>query len=146
MEKQEIINALKSKLSEISVFTQLSTETDIMIRTELLNAAWGSGKKKIEYQALAFLNETKRTLYFWEYTKEISSGFSFGSNSQTSSQSGATTFRKVKILCYDPDGQAYEYCFDLGAITKIFKQTAKKQGWKFKVVLNKKKALYTQNK
>ena len=123
MEKQEIINAIKSKLSEIGVFTQNSTETDIMIQTEFLNAAWGSGKKKIEYQALALLDESKRTLYFWECTKESSSGFSFGSKSQTFSQSGATTFRKVKSVGYGSDGKAYEYNLDIGAITKTFKHT-----------------------
>jgi len=142
MEKQTIINTIEAKLSSIGVFPQKGTASDISIQTEFLNAAWGSGNKKIEYHALAFLNEAERTLYFWEYTKESSSGISFGSYSETSFQSGTTLFRKVKSVGYAADGKAYEYSLDLGAITKIFKETAKTQGWKFKVVLKREKASY----
>ena len=85
-------------------------------------------------------------MYFWEYTKESGSGISFGSDYDMSFQSGATVYRKVKSVGYGIDGKAYEYTFDLGAITKAFKETVKKHGWKFKVVLKREKAAYSTNK
>lgn len=144
MEKQRMIDKIATRLSAIGVFFQYSAGADITVQAEFLDAAWGSGNKKIEYQASAFLNEAERTLYFWEFTKETGSGFSFGSDSESSFQSGTTLFRKVKSVGYGPDGKAYEYSLNIGAITKTFKETAKQEGWKFKVVLKREKASYPQ--
>ena len=62
MNKQEMINTITSKLSATGLFAQESTVADIEISTQLLNAAWSSGSKKIEYRVLALLNEEKRKL------------------------------------------------------------------------------------
>ena len=62
MNKQEMINTITSKLSATGLFVKESTVTDIEINTQLLNAAWSSGSKKIEYRVLALLNEEKRKL------------------------------------------------------------------------------------
>lgn len=78
----------------------------------------------------------------WEMSKEVSSGFSFGSNSESSFQSGSTLARKIKGTGYGLDGKAYEYNIDLGEISKIVKDTAKQSGWKFKTALKKEKAMY----
>jgi hypothetical protein len=142
MEKLTIVNTILSRLSEMGVISQNGAGADITIKTEFLDAAWGSGNKKIEYNASAFFDESERTLYFWEFTKESGSGFSFGGESETSFQSGTTLFRKVKSVGFGIDGKAYEYSLDIGAITKTFKDTAKQHGWKFKVVLNREKASY----
>jgi hypothetical protein len=142
MEKQEMMGAIISKLAAIGVFVKTGTVSDIEINAEFVNAAWGSGNKKIEYHALALLNEAEKTLYFWEMTKESGAGISFGGGFETSFQSGTTVYRKVKSVGFDAGGKAYEYTLDIGAITKTFKETAKTQGWKFKVVLKKDKAAY----
>ena len=51
-------------------------------------------------------------------------------------------FRKVKSIQYSAEGKVYEYTLDLGEITKIVKEIAKVNGWKFKTVLKKEKAMY----
>ena len=142
MEKQIIVDSIVSKLNAMGIFPKTGTVSDFEISTELLNASWGSGNKKIEYHALALINEAEKTLYFWEFTKESGAGLSFGGDFETSFQSGTALFRKVKSVGYDADGKAYEFSFDLGAIPKIFKETAKAQSLKFKVVLRREKASY----
>lgn len=78
----------------------------------------------------------------WEKTLETGSGFSGGYDGGSSFQSGTTLYRKVKSIQYGPDGRAYEYNLDLGAIPKAVKEAAKQYGWKFKSVLAKAKAAY----
>lgn len=142
MDKQPLINSITTKLNSMGISCAVGAGADITVDTEFLDAQWGTGQKKIEYHASALLNESENTLYFWEFTKETGSGFSFGSSSESSFQSGVTLFRKVKSIQFGPDGKAYEYSLDLGAITKTFKGIAKQSGWKFKVVLKRDKASY----
>lgn len=142
MEKQRMTDDLEFKLGAMGIPYRKEAGTDFDIRTEFLDATWGAGHKKIEYQAAAFLYEAERTLYFWEFVKETGSGFSFAGESETSFQSGTTLFRKIKSVGYGPDGKAYEYHLDLGSITKAFKETARQYGWKFKVVLKRERASY----
>lgn len=144
--KNEIIQSIISKLSDIGIKVTNNEITDIQIDTEFLDAKWSTGEKKIEFHSLAYLNESDSTIYYWQMTKDISSGFSFGSDSENSFQSGNTIFRKVKSVGYGPDGKAFEYTIDLGAITKIFKEVAKENNLKFKTVLNKNKAMYDNKK
>ncbi|NCB41495.1 MAG: hypothetical protein EOM59_02635 [Clostridia bacterium] len=142
MEKQTVLLQIIQRLNDIGVFPEKQPEADIIIDCEFLDASWGAGKKKIEYNARATIDEAEGVLYFWEFTKDIGSGFSFGSDSEKSFQSGTTLMRKVKSVHYSADGKAYEYNLDLGAITKSFKEVAKANGLKFKVVLKKEKASY----
>lgn len=142
MEKQAVLSQIMERLNSIGVFPEKQTEADIVVDCEFLDAAWSTGEKKIEYHARATIDEAEGILYFWEFTKDIGSGFSFGTDSQTTFQSGTTLFRKVKSVHYSADGKAYEYNLDIGAITKSFKEVAKANGLKFKVVLKKEKASY----
>lgn len=142
MNRQMMIDTITSKLSQMGIPVQISNAADIEIHKEFLDAKWGSGNKKIDFYASAYLDDSQQTLFYWEFTKDIGGGFSFGSSSETSFQSGMTLMRKVKSVGYDLGGKAYEYNIDLGAITKAFKETARQHGWKFKVVLSKEKASY----
>ncbi len=142
MDKQAIISKIIDSLSQIGIFPQTNTTADVIVDCEFLDAKWSTGKKKIEYHSSAYFDEVDKVLYYWESTKEVSSGFSFGSKSESSFQSGMTLFRKVKSVGFGPDGKAFEYSIDLGAITKTFKEAAKDNGYKFKVVLKKDKASY----
>ena len=142
MEKLAMLENLEFRLGSLGIPYQRGTGADFTIRTEFLDASWGAGHKKIEYEAAAFLNESERILYFWELTKETGSGLSFSGETESSFQTGTTLFRKIKGVGYGPDGKAYEYSLDLGAITKAFKEAAQQYGWKFKVVLKKEKATY----
>lgn len=142
MEKNEIIASIARQYEEIGITCKVGGETDILVDQELLDAKHATGKMKIHYENLILLNEAEKIIYFWELTKEIKSGFSFGFNSESFSQSGGTLSRKVKAVQDTIDGKAYEYDFDLGKLNQIVKLAAKENGWKFKVVLSKKKALY----
>lgn len=142
MEKNEIIASIAEQYQAIGLAHKIGGATDISVDEELLDAKHPTGKIKIHYENAMLFNEKDKIVYFWELTKEIKSGFSFGFSSDSFSQSGATLSRKVKSVQYSTDGKAYEYDFDIGKINQIVKQTAKENGWKFKVVLSKKKALY----
>ena len=140
--KQQILQDIALKLGALGIPFETATRADIVIQTEFLDASWGTGSKKIAYQASALLNDRERTLYFYEFTKETSSGISFGSDSETSFQSGKTLFRKIKRVGYGPDGKAFEITLDLGVITQAFQDAARKHGWQFKTVLSREKAAY----
>jgi hypothetical protein len=144
MGKDAFIEQIKKKFTAMGLSYQTGQGTDISIATELLDAKWGSGKKKISYEASIYADESSKIVFMWEMTKEIGSGFSFGASSETTFQSGTTVFRKMKSIQYGPDGKAYEYSLDLGAIPKAVKETASDHGWTFKTVLTKKKALWPE--
>lgn len=142
MSKEIVISSVNSRLISLGIGFTLGNGTDISINQEFLAAGWSAGNKKITYQASAYFNENEKTVYLWELTKEVGSGFSFGSSSESSFQSGKTLFRKVKAVQYGVDGKAYELDLDLGAIPKVFKEVAAQYGWRFKQVLKKEKACY----
>jgi len=141
--KHMMVTEATEALKELGVSYTLWEGTDVAIHSEFLDASWGSGSKKIQYDASVLFDESKQEVFMWEMTKESGGGLSFGSSSETSFQSGKTLFRKVKSVGYGLDGEAYEIDLDIGAITKVFKETAKKYDWKFHTVLKRDKALYT---
>lgn len=143
--KQQIISEIKEKLGTLGIPAQVGSGTDIAINAEFLDAKWGTGSKKINYEALILANERERVVYMYEKTTETGSGPSFGMSAESSFQSGSTLFRKVKSVQYGPDGKAFEYTLDLGAIPKTVKEAAKRGGWKFKTVLKRNKAMYMQD-
>ena len=140
--KQQIIAEIKERLSALGLPAQYGSDADIAVNTEFLDAKWSTGSKKINYEASIFADEQERIVYMFEKTTEIGQGLSFGLSGGSSFQSGSTLYRKVKSIQYGPDGKAYEYAIDLGAIPKAAKEAAKHGGWKFKTVLNRKKASY----
>jgi len=144
MGKLEVIGRIAAGLNDLGVPFRLNEGTDITVSAQFLDAGWSTGEKRIEYQACAFLDAAGATIHFWEFTKETGSGFSFGDDSESSFQSGSTLYRKVKSVRYGPDGVAYEISLNIGAIVKTFKDAAKADGWKFKVVLSKKKAIWPE--
>lgn len=140
--KQNMISIVVNRLNEFGIASKLGEGTDIAISCEFLDVGWSTGNKKITYEASAYFDEANRTVFLWEFTKEIGSGLSFGGDTGSSFQTGKTLFRKVKSVQYGPEGKVFEYTLDLGAIPKAFKEVAKANGWKFKTVLRREKALY----
>lgn len=140
--KQQILSEIKEGFTALGVQAQYGTTADVAVNAELLNAKWSTGSKKIVYAASILADEHERTVYMYEKTTETGGGLSFGASGGSSFQTGSTLFRKVKSVQYGPDGKAYEYEFDLGAIPKIVKEAAKRGGWKFKTVLNRNKAMF----
>ena len=142
MSKQLLLSRITSELDRLNVPYQTGGSADITVSKEFLDAGWSTGNKKITYEASVFADEASNTVYMWELTKEIGRGFSFGESSESYSQTGTTLFRKVKSIQYGPEGKAYEYILDLGAIPKAVKSAAKELGWGFKTVIHKNKASY----
>jgi len=142
--KQKIIGDVNAKLSAMMLPVSLGNGADITIHTELLDASWSTGSKKISYEASVFLDEPKQTVLMYEKATELGHGISFGETEESSFQSGKTLFRKVKSVQYGADGKVYEYTLDLGAIPKAVKETAEQYGWKFKTVLSRKKASFPE--
>jgi hypothetical protein len=106
MEKRLLISEIIPKLDQMGIVYTMGHGTDIAIECEFLDAGWGTGNKKIQYASRVYFDESANTVTMWELTKEIGSGLSFGGDSETSFQSGATLFRKVKSMRYGPDGKA----------------------------------------
>jgi len=142
MDRQTFIENVSQRLNALGVAYTIGAGADIVINASFLTAGWSTGNKQISYEASTYLNETEKTVFMWELTKESGSGFSFGGSSETSFQTGKTLFRKVKSVQYGPDGKAYEIDLDLGAIPNAVKEAAKACGWKYKTVLNRNKAIY----
>jgi len=140
--KQQILAQIADRLSALGISARYGTGTDISIAENFFDANWGTGSKKIDYEASVFLDEQKQTAFMYEKTTETGRGLSFGSDEETSFQSGKTLFRKVKGVRCGPDGRSVEYNLDLGAIPSAVKETAKQFGWSFKTVLKKEKAMY----
>ncbi|NMM63426.1 hypothetical protein HBE96_12195 [Clostridium sp. P21] len=142
MDKQILISSVTSKLNKLGIKYSLGEETDISINCEFVNNLWKIGNEKIDYHVCAYFNEEVSTVLVWEMAKESSWGLSFAFENEASFQCGTAVCRIVKGIQYDDEGKAYEYSFDLSDIIRIFKYTAKENGWKFKTVIRKKKALY----
>ena len=142
MSRQAIIQQIVQELSTIGIPCVVGQGSDISIQVELLDASWGTGKKKIGYEASILVDESARTLSMWEKTTESGSGFSGGFSGESSFQSGTTLMRKVKSIQYGPDGKSYEYNLNLGAIPKTAKEAAKAFNWSFRTVLRREKAEY----
>lgn len=140
--KQQLIAEIVNGFSAINISPQNDVSSDIVISEEFLDAGPGTGKNIINYEAFIFADESSSTIYMYELTKESSTGFVFGGEAESTVQSGTTLFRKIKSIKPGPDGRPYEITLDLGAIPKIVKEVARTNGWKFKTVLSKSKALY----
>ena len=142
LEKAEIAGTIAGQLGAAGMKCVLGSGADLSVDQELMDAKFPAGKMKIRYENSILLNEKDKTVYFWEKTTEIKSGFSFGFSGESYSQSGMTLSRKVKAVGFGPGGKAYEYDLDIGQIGSIVKSTAQNAGWKCKTVLSKKKASY----
>ena len=142
MSRQAMFSQITASWAQQGIPFQVGQGSDLSIFNEFVDAQWRTGTRKIVYEASVFFDEPAQTVLMWEKTTETGSGFSGGYDSGSSFQSGKSLFRKIKSVRYGPDGRAYEYELDLGAIQKTVKETAKLYGWKFKVVLSKGKAMF----
>ena len=143
MGKNELIRKITDQYRAFGINYQQGGKADITVDQEVLDAKFPAGKANIHYENSILISEEDQTVYFWEQTKEIKSGFSFGFSGESYSQTGATLSRKVKSVQLGPDGKvAFEVVFDFGQFSRIVKTNTAESGFKFKTVLNKKKAAF----
>jgi hypothetical protein len=140
--KQAMVSEIAAQLARMGVPASYGNGADILIDAAFLDASWSTGKKQVHFEASVLLDEMRATVFMWQKTSETGQGFSFGFSSESYVQTGKTLFRKVKAVQYGPDGMAYEYDLDLGAITKAVEETARRYGWRFNTVLARKNASY----
>jgi len=140
--KQRMVADISAQLAQLGVTAAYGNGADIIIDATFLDAAWSTGRKQVRFEASVLLDETRSTALMWQKTSEIGQGFSFGFSSESYVQKGTTLFRKVKAVQYAPDGMAYQYDLDLGAITRAVEETAKRYGWRFNTVVSREKASY----
>lgn len=138
--KEEIVQEIFTKLEAMGIPPVRGGESDITVDCELLDAKGGMSEKKISYECAILVEESEKTVYLYEKTAEKSKGFSFGSSSESSFQSGKTLSRHVKGTFIGTNGNAISYDLDIGAISKSVKETAEKYGFKFKTVIRRKSA------
>jgi glycosyltransferase involved in cell wall biosynthesis len=142
MSKQEVVGQITERFGKLGLAFTRGQASDVELHVEFLNAGWSIGKKKYVLDAYLLASEEDRTVYLWQKTTESGGGASLGSGYETSFQSGATLLRKVKIVQYAPEGKAADLTLDLGELTRIARDAARQNGWKFKTVLRREKATY----
>jgi hypothetical protein len=120
---------------------QYGTDADIVVDNQLVDANWGTGKKKVEYSAVMKAVEPELTIYFWEIIKESGAGLNFGGfEAETYSTSGKTRSGVQKMMIIGANGVPVEWEWDYAATRGIVQDVASRHGWKTKVVLQKKSA------
>ncbi len=140
--KQDIIAQAVARLAALGVPAVCGQGADISVAATFIDAAWRGGRKKITFEASVALDEARGAVFMWQKTSESSAGFSFGFSGESYRQQGAKLYRKVKAVQYGPDGKAYEYELDLGAITRAVEEAATGHGWRFEVVMERARASY----
>ncbi len=142
MSKTSVLAQITQAYEKIGIVFTAGKASDVEIHAEFLNAGWSVGKKKFVLDAYLLADETEKTVFMWQKTTESGGGISLDGGYETGVQSGATLFRKVKIVRFGPEGKVVDLALDLGELAKIAKDAAKQGGWKFKTVLRQEKAKY----
>jgi hypothetical protein len=117
------------------------TDTDVVIDNHVASAAWGVGRKKVDYSAVMKAVEAERTIHYWEIIKEQGAGLTFGGvDTETYSTFGAARSGTKHEAVLGANGVAMDYEWDYGATRAIVESVAARHGWTVKVVLRKKSA------
>ncbi|MCX7779892.1 MAG: zinc ribbon domain-containing protein [Negativicutes bacterium] len=117
---------------------------DFELFSDLANANWKTGKVKIDFYACLKADEKDNTVYYYEILKEVRQGLGFfsGFKVETYKSDGKQLFGNVKELQFGPGGKIVDYDWDYSKIRSGIERTVNQQGWKFKLVLWKNKAMY----
>ena len=117
------------------------TNTDLVIGSEVANANWITGKKKVTYSAIMKAEDAERTVYWWEMLQESGGGLSFGTMGvESTSTFGTKRYGATKEVVIGPGGVAMDYSWDYAATRRLAEEIAARHGFAFKVVLRKKSA------
>jgi hypothetical protein len=138
--KTEIVQEIFEKLQSLGLDPTLGGASDITVNCQLLDAKGGSGNKSITYENAVLVDEKEKAVFLYEKTAEKSKGFSFGSSSESTFQSGKVLSRHVKGVFIGANGVKIDYDFDIGEISKSIKSIAEMHNLKFKTVIRRKSA------
>lgn len=116
------------------------TDTDIVLSNKVADGSWGTGKKKVDFEAIMKAVEPERTLYYWEILKEKSVGLSFGGvEGETTFTSGTKRWGTKNEAIIGPAGTV-AWDWDYGKTRQIVESAAGQLGWTVKTVLRKSSA------
>ena len=138
--KSEVVQEIFEKMESLGLNPSQNGASDITVNADLLDAKGGSGEKKISYENAILVDEKENAIFLYEKITEKSKGFSFGSTSESTFQSGKTLSRHVKGVFIGSNGANISYDYDIGEISKSIKTIAEKHGLKFKTVIRRKSA------
>ncbi len=121
-----------------SLNAHYGTDTDIVVDNQLVDANWGTGKKKVEYSAIMKAVEPELTLYFWEIVKESAPAELAVEAETYSTRQARSGVQKMVII--GADGLPVEWEWDYAATRSIVEDVASRHGWTTKVVQQKESA------
>lgn len=139
--RAELLQAMLAALAQYPGYqVRYGTDTDVMIDNKVADGSYGTGKKKVDFEAIMKAVEPERTVYYWEILKEKGAGFTMGGlESESYSTFGAKRWGTKKQVLVGPGGVvAYEW--DYAKTRQIVESTAAQHGWKVKTVLKKSSA------
>lgn len=140
MSKEAIIKTLMAKMEKIWIPMQTGKEADLMIDCDFLLNEMGFPKIPLHYKAAAFLDETKKTMFFWDSLWEQKKSLA---NGKETVEYVPSRFINIWVIKNNPDGTSdLLYAIDIPSIRCAFKDIAKSYGWKFKKVKKREDALY----
>lgn len=116
------------------------TETDIVLDNQVADMDWGTGAKKVQFEAAMKAVEQEHTLYYWEVLKESGGGVSFGGfEGESYSTFGGKRWGKTAETVIGPGG-TQSFSWDYAQTRRIVEATAAQLGWRTKTVLRKSSA------
>lgn len=134
----EIAQAL---LAKTGYTVTAGADTDLVIGSEVANASWATGKKKVTYSAIMKADDADRTVYWWEMLQESGGGLSFGTvGGESYSTFGTKRSGTTKEVVIGPGGVAVDYSWDYASTRRLAEEIAARHGFAFKVVMRKKSA------
>lgn len=142
--KDQLLEAIEQVLAQYPLKLERNADTDLEIHSVLADANWGVGKKKVEYKACLLAKVPEMTVVYWEMLKETGAGMGIfgGFKVEKYKSDGRTISGTVREIGYGPDGKAIDYEWDYAKTRDVVRGIAEANGWKFKTVLLKGKAMY----
>lgn len=132
--KQQLIDDICLKLNELHIPFTLKENTYIYVNTEFYDVGYGTEAKIVLFDLSVFIDEANHAVFMYVKTAD-KPGTPAGGSPAGAGQS-SSMFRKVRHVCYDPDGKVTVITVDLGDVSNTVKNTAFKYGWKFRTALN----------
>lgn len=140
--RDALLADIRAALAERTGYEVISGQkSDLEIRSAVAAANWGTGKKKVDFEAVLTVSDADRTVYYWEILKERGSGLSFGAvETESYTISGWKRSGTKSETVAGPGGVALDYDWDYGRTRGLIEQACARHGYALKVVLRKSKA------
>lgn len=132
----EIANALR----ELGGYTLTTPpDSDLAIASELADARWLTGTKKVTFEALLKAEPSESRIYYWEMLKESGAGTGLGWQTESWSVSGTRRSGSTKGGVFGTAGAA-DHDWDYARTRSLVEEICARHGWTVKTVLRKKSA------